>query len=74
MPDSHRLVVSEQLPAPAPVQGSPGAATVSHTDRKQEIDSLDMANTIPVFVLFLFLLFSEVHEKVKHLNLLERFA
>ena len=47
--------MTEQLPAPVPVQESPGAATVQHTDRKQAIDSLDMGNTIPsVFVLFCF--------------------
>ena len=66
------------VPAPAPVQGSPGAATVPHTDRKEAIDSLDMANTIPsvffvfffVFVLFFVFYYSPmVHEKVKHLNL-----
>ena len=47
MSDSHTLLVSVQLPAPVPVQESPGAATVPHTDRKQAMDSLDTTNTKP---------------------------
>ena len=50
MPDSHTLVVSEQLLAEVVVlvmvQGSPGTATAPYTERKQTINNMDMTNTM----------------------------
>ena len=45
MSDSHTLE-SVQLVVLVEVQGSPGTATAPYTERKQTINSLDMANTI----------------------------